>query len=45
MKLNISIPTFPVYLRYLMSGVYIYIKKMIAYNQDKVNTYNENMNN
>jgi len=40
MKLNKSIPTFPVYLRYLKRGVYMYIK-MIAYNKNKVNTYNK----
>jgi len=39
MKLNKSIPTFPVYLRYLKRRVYI--EKLIAYNQDKVNTHNK----
>ena len=43
MKLNKSIPIFPLYLGYLKRRVYI--EKLIAYNQDKVNTHHKNMNN
>ena len=39
MTLNKNIPTFPVYLRYLKRRVYI--EKLIAYNQDKVNSHNK----